>query len=370
MENISKNESLFEVISSIRDTVNIASKKVTNVTYENTFRIIYDLDEKLYDACINEFQEKNKNDTAKEFIEKAKLQSLIKKEDIFPINLIQTEIDELTELINIEGINKEDKKHTKARIKNLEIAKESIRPRRLSENAILNSDFAHKDKSGVFGEKLLSHCKYVEYELSESNTLRLRVLHPDKEEHITGADLVYEQYDMENELVRVLFLQYKTWGDNGVIYQSNTNLLEQLEKMNSIICKQNLCAENINATGIDKFRFPCCTGFLRPTDKQQYDSKTILSSGYIIPACHAIELLKTDKKIEKKAIKSKVVNHIIFEELFAHNLIGSKWFSVKFIEKYYEALNIIQPKDKILVYAREFINEKECIDKDFASLAQ
>lgn len=72
-------------------------------------------------------------------------------------------------------------------------------------------------------EKFFETDNYVDYKIAKDRFLRIRLLHPDKAEHILGADLIYEQYDVDTEKVRIAVLQYKTW-ENGVLYFSQGSI--------------------------------------------------------------------------------------------------------------------------------------------------
>lgn len=154
----------------------------------------------------------------------------------------------------------------------------------------------------------------------------------------------------------MVFLQYKTW-ENNVIYKSQTkNLLPQLQKLENILCKNKLCHSSAGTKTSNKYRFPYCSGFLRPTDKIQENDSKLMSSGFHLPVCTALKMLEKDEKIEKKSIKEEAFKSHIFEELFNSNMIGSRWIDLEKIEEIYEENQIFEKSDRIRLYAQEFIN--------------
>ncbi len=54
---------------------------------------------------------------------------------------------------------------------------------------------------------------HKDFQLPDDKVLRLRVLHPDRPEHITGADIIYERHDLKSNKVSFISVQYKIWED-------------------------------------------------------------------------------------------------------------------------------------------------------------
>ncbi|WP_291146399.1 hypothetical protein [Flavobacterium sp. UBA7680] len=350
----------FQTVSGIRDAVSIATRKQFPPTYEQSLRFLYDLDEGLYNEFEKLLSEKNDSEIVRQYKEEAILSSG-NGEQTDPVDLIDAEIERLKILTSKSSLEKKDLRATNAKIARLHAARESLKPRHLTENAILVRDFAQIDRREIFGEVLDNGYKYVDYEITENRFLRMRLLHPDKEEHITGADLIYEQYDIESEKVRFLFLQYKTWED-GRIYFSNGNLNEQLAKLRKTLCDCNFCEHPSSKE--ETFRMPHCCGFLRPTDKLQKHKNKMVSSGLHIPICKAIDLSKKDKKLDKKHLALTYPNHYIFEKLFKLGLVGSRWFDNNEIEKFYKDNKILEKGDTLKLYTTEYIKSKKKSDDE------
>lgn len=243
----------------------------------------------------------------------------------------------------------------KLRLKKIIKAKEELSKTKHSENQLIFRDAYNVDRNlpVLFKGKSL-----MDYELPNQNNLRIRVLHPDKPEHITGADLVYEYHHKDSEQVSLVFIQYKIW-KNKRMYVSDPRLEKQLEKLKRNTCDKGLCKCEIKNKG---FRFPFCSSFLRPTDALQSADQTLISSGEHIPICALGELIDTGRRggeyIDYKGIKKHSISGILFEELFNRGKIGSKSFSYYELEEYYKSLELIESDGSVIIYAQELGRKK------------
>lgn len=359
-----KRDVAFQAVVGMRDAVSLATRKGQPPSYEQSLRLYNDLDPEIYNDFDQLLAEKNDNDIVKLYREEAKLQTSVAGRQIDPADLINNEIDRLKKLKSKASVSSDDVKYINRKIAQLYGGLENLKPRHLTENAILTRDFAQVDRSQVFGEKILSDYKHVDYALTRDRFLRLRLLHPDKEEHITGADLIYEQYDLTTNQIRFVFLQYKTWEDGVLYFSQHKNLQPQLEKLKQTLCDCNFCTAPTNSTELIDYRMPYCSGFLRPTDKLQHKGSKMVSSGLHIPACNALKLAIETTKIEKKGLRNKTPNHYIFEKLFNLNLVGSRWLDIDQTEEFYKSKKILDPDDTIKLYAREFIKSKVKDDEE------
>lgn len=232
----------FHVVSAIREAMNIAKKTDPPVTYEQAFETLFDLNPQLYEEVVKELPQRNFNETARLYIAKAKLMSALNA-DTTAINEIQKEIDEIEVLLQRTVDIDEDKKPLMNRQYTLIAAKKSLRERRIHEHRILQRDFSKIDRTD-FGAQFIEEDDFkVDYTLGKNSFLRLRLLHPENMEAVTGADLVYEQQDLSSRKVRVMFLQYKIWDENGVMYFSQGSLEAQLRKMKTNFCDKGFCTQ-------------------------------------------------------------------------------------------------------------------------------
>lgn len=352
-----KRDVAFQTVVGIRDAVSIATRKSQPPTYEQSLRLIHDLDPDLYETFNNILSEKNDSDLVKYFKEEAALQTQISGKTIDASELMSKEIKRLNNLMIRAQAKNQDIKNIKRRIAQLYSGIENLKPRSFTENAILVRDFSQLDRS-FLGDKIISEYKYVDYALPRDRFLRLRLLHPDKEEHISGADLLYEQYNLKTNQVRFLFLQYKTWDDGIIYFSQHQNLIPQLKKMEKMLCNSKCCDSPDQESDLIDFRMPYCSGFLRPTDKLQHEKAKMVSSGLHIPICNAIQLSENNLKLEKIKLKDISPNHYIFEKLFNLNLVGSRWMDIYDVEDFYKEKGILDSENTIKIYAREIIKDK------------
>lgn len=349
----------FQTVSAVRDAVSIASHKPLPPTYEQSLRLIHDLSPELYEQFDKLLNEKNDSEFVRFYKEKASAMWTEEK-SIDAADLMAADKLELEGLVR-NTTNTDNLKNLKKRILQLQIGIDNLKPRRLTENAILLRDVTQFDRTELFGQVIKRDYKVVDYALKDDRSLRLRLLHPDNEEHITGADLIYEQYDVETNKIKFLFMQYKTWEDNK-IYFSNGNILDQLNKLKKTLCDCSYC--DYNKSGDRQFKFPPCAGFLRPTDKLQNNNSKMISSGVHIPVCKALEISESSKKLEKKHLRREYPNHYIFERLFNLDLVGSDWYEIHELEELYKNSEIMNSTETLKIYTTEFIDSKNTVEDD------
>jgi hypothetical protein len=360
LENLSvenRQELAFQIVVALRDTLSIAKKSAIKPTYESAINIINDLSPELYEEISAALPFKNLSEEARFFQSKAELQSLSSEVRVTAIQLIDLEMAELEELLrSAAGIDAEKKRLVKHRILSLVGIKESLRPRRISENRYLQRDFSMVDRTD-FGTSLINQNDFVaDFRLKANSFLRIRLLHPDGIEHVTGADLIYEQHDVALELIRVMFLQYKIWEDGVLYFSQARNLETQLRRMKSLLCDQGYCQQPQSLNGQFDFRFPYCSAFLRPTDKVSISNSKLISSGIHIPICAALSWRdRGDVSINKSEIRTATLTHEIFEHLFNKSFVGSRWLRESELETFYRDNGILDPEESIKIYAREII---------------
>lgn len=361
LENLSdedKQTIAFQIVVALRDTLSIAKKSTVKPTYEAAINIINDLNPELYQEVSNALPFKNLSEEARFYQNKAELQSITSDTPITAIQLIDLELTELNQLlIDASDIDADKKKFVKQKILSLTGLKETLRPRRISENRYLQRDFSTVDRRD-FGASLVIQNDFVaDFRLKSNSFLRIRLLHPDRIEHSTGADLIYEQHDVEQGKIRVMFLQYKIWEDGVLYYSQAHNLEQQLRRMHSLLCEDRYCKQPESLNGEFEYRFPYCSAFLRPTDKVQLSNSKLISTGIHIPVCLALAWRnRGDISINKKEIRTATLTHEIFEGLFNKSFIGSRWLTEEELERFYRSNEILESDESIKIYAREIMD--------------
>jgi hypothetical protein len=337
----------FQIVNAIREAINLGRVAPTSITYENALDIIEDIDREMYTSFISLLSNKNESDKVKLYKEIAETLSTV-EEQVTPLELIQRDLDKMSELSLIA----DDKRFIKKELFQLKAAKEYFLPRTISEHKILEHDFYLAERDNILGKPIYQNSSFKDYKLTDKNILRLRLAHPDKIEEALGADLIYEQFDLRLENVRFVHLQYKMW-NNNTLYLNDDRLNKQIKKMEGNLCKSGYCMGYQDSNKDKEFRFPYCSGFIRPTTKILNSENKLVSTGIHIPICFVIEKSNSDHKLTKENCQNKSISYKIFEELFHSNMLGSRWIKIKELEHFYEQKGIGAMVNNIRVHAQE-----------------
>lgn len=336
------------------------TKKNPNVTYADALKFARENASTIFANSTTEFSKKSVLDKLYDkFVEEAKAKSLEIEKVVSPDDLIIARFKELERLLKVypkdEGTPNAMMKE-KANLNKLIKKTESniLGLVRITESNALMHDIDSKKITHTFINSYLG--KFKEYLNREDDSIfRVTVLHPDVPEIITGADLIYEQYNTTGDKVRIAAIQYKIWQNNRLYFSKAGNLITQLGKMKNCFCDDRYCLDECGEPySKSQFRLPYCTAFLRPTDKLQDPSK-LVTTGYHVPVCK-IEAMREsgilNTKMELKDIRTISLKTQSFEELFNAQMIGSRWFTISELEKLYQKSNLLKLSDKIILYAQ------------------
>ncbi len=339
----------FTALCALRECITIAKQSDSTISYKRALAFLKDINPSVYTDIKNLLTQTNESEIVKYYKQVA--ESLSNKgEEITPLELIEKEIERNRTLLDGETEGASIWK----KIFELEAAREYFLPEQITENRLLNHDFTLEGRDSFFGKKIYNSEKLKDYKLSKDRILRLRFLHPDKAEHILGADLIYEQFNLKAQEVRFVHLQYKTW-DDKILYFSNGNLLNQVEKLFTNMCNSGYCYGEHGDNLPEKFRLPYCSSFLRPTSKVNKPDSKLLTSGIHVPICVTKVLANQGNKLTKFNCAQDSVSFKIFEELFINNLIGSRFISFEELEFFYQEKGINSEVARIRVHAQEVI---------------
>ncbi len=340
----------------LRDLIGIANKGSTNnsATYERAFALGRVLLEPLFDPEKSLLYERKLSETARRYIQEAAATSKVTHQTVSPIELIKNAITKYEKLIKEEDWN-QDTSLLKKELSKLYEALQELEKRKSSENSFIFRDAYQVERELPISGKGRN---YVTYKISDERALRVRVLHPDKAEHSTGVDLIYENYwEKGNEkLVRLCALQYKLWQKKSLYIDDRIE--EQLRKMQGTFCDKGICGDGSQSMRRDRYRLPFCAVFLRPTDELQSENSSLLSTGCYVPICVVRRVQQTTTKgnsiLRSKSIRSEAVTHKIFEEMFNSNMLGSRWLRHGELENLYHAHSILESDEHIIIHAQEF----------------
>lgn len=338
----------FQAVNAVREAVTIAKRASQPITYEQTLDLVHDLDPELYGEVTTLLARKNESDFVKYYTQKA--EAITTEENpVLPTDLIEKELEELEKIVEKD----KSKRFLNKRIFDLKNALSYFQPRKISEHKILNKDFYLAERpSFKFSEILYEDEEFKDYKLEDNKVLRLRLLHPDKAEHVIGADLIYEQFNLKTNQARFLVLQYKTWNQKNLNLSSG-NIADQFEKLNKNLCQSGFCS---NYKGEDEafgYRLPFCCAFLRPTSYISSADSKLVSTGIHVPICQVLKIKEHEKSLTSKNAKGKAISFNIFDEMFIENMLGSRWLNFKELEDFYESKDIFSHSDRIRVHAQE-----------------
>lgn len=340
-------------LNAVRGMVKIASKgNITKSTYDNALELGGVLYPELLGPEHSLLRRERESETTKEFRQLAEAQSIQLKTNISPLSLVLTEIDRYTTLITIAGGDKNKTDQLKRKLAKLESSRQELDIRPHSENQLIFRDAYNIERNIPEFSKGRGH---RDFELPDGNFLRLRVLHPDKPEHITGADIIYERHNNATQKVSLIAIQYKIWDKDKHLYLSDPRMQAQIDKIRHLTCLNGLCD-----TFPDKneYRFPFCSGFIRPTDRLQNQDQRFISTGEHLPICRIDECKSLSARgaeiLEYDRIKGTSLSVDLFENLFNRGKIGSREISYQELENLYEKKSIIDCGDSVVIYAQEF----------------
>ncbi|GAA0410509.1 hypothetical protein GCM10009133_18800 [Cocleimonas flava] len=348
-------------LNAVRDLIKLAAQgDNSKSTYNKALDLGAAICPEILGDDVSILRHNRESDLTKEYRQRARYKSLKDNEDITPLFLVQTDIEELESLLDIAKSSNDKTKTDKLKRKlgNLYKSEEEINPDKSSENQLIFRDVYKVERDTPL---LFKGNNNSTFELFDDNLLTIRVLHPEIPEHITGADLVYERYNKADNTVNVAFVQYKIWEDKKLYIsenKSNERMLEQIQKLQNFTCKKGICACNKETK--NTYRFPCCASFLRPTDKLQHPNQNFISSGEHLPICKIDECAtitqQSAKILEYENIREVSLSHQMFEELFNQGRIGSRNLTLNDLAELYKDSSILSKKDHLTLYAQEYPN--------------
>ncbi|MDF0378440.1 hypothetical protein [Methylophilus sp. YYY-1] len=341
-------------LSAFRELLKISTKgSMSKSTYAEAF----EFGAALYPALLGDessiLRQANESNTAREYRQRARLKSEAAGNPIHPLGLLDEDISELVQLLELAKKSKEKGRvdQLKNRLKTLRRARDEIAPPAHTETQLIARD----TNAFPAGLPTLGNGKgYKAFELPDGNALRVHIFHPDKPEHVSGADVLYERHDPSTDSATLVFVQYKIW-EKQSLSLNDPRMQSQLAKLKSVVCDGGLCTiESVKAP----YRFPHCAAFLRPTDKLQNPDQKLISSGEHLPICKIEECAKTNRfntpVLDFDGVRRTSLSGTAFEYMFTYNKVGSRPVPYEELEQLYHRLSINAEPGNLLVHAQEF----------------
>ncbi len=348
-------------LSAIRDVIRISTNGDTS---QGSYRKAIALGEKItpdiLGSDVSLLRQSRELDLTKEFRQKARYKSMALGQNITPLDLVIEEIDEYKSYLKVAKDDRDKKETDKLenRLKKLYEVKDEIEPSAKSENQLIFRDALMVDRGmPVLFESV--NCK--SFQIDSESTMTIRVLHPEKPEHITGTDLIYEMYNKERNTVTLAFIQYKIWEDRK-LYLSDERMSKQIQRMRYFLCDKGVCFSSEDWRENGEYRFPACSAFLRPTDKLQSSTQKLYSTGEYLPICFIDKCKTTGSRgglmLDFKSIRRQSVSQKLFENLFNQNKLGSRELTLDELASLYKGASILSEKEEnMLIYVQQYPSE-------------
>lgn len=362
MENTSRINAEWITLNAVRGMTKLATKgDIGKATYDNALELGGELYPELLGPETSILRRERESDATKEFRQRARLRSIKENTTIDPLSLVREVIAEEKSLLEIEKQNNNKKNkgsvdQIKRRLAALLTAEKELAPFPHTENQLIFRDALSVNRTVP---AINSGRAFRDFELPDSNILRVRVLHPDIPEHITGADIIYERHSPGEEAASIVAVQYKVW-EKKMMYLTDERMLKQLDKLRSFTCNENICS---HPEASNTYRFPCCASFLRPTDKLQKADQGFISSGQHLPICLIDECKSLSERgspiLEYKNMRGISLSSEMFEGLFNTGKIGSRQLGYDELKELYKAYEVESDENTVVIYAQEFADEPE-----------
>lgn len=338
-------------LNALRELLQLATKGRESVSYENGIALGKELLPKLFEHQKSLIAKGLEPPAVREYRQMADVQGRLLDKVVDPIEFIDRDIRECEALLIAEGHSREISR----RLDRLLNYRRYFAGEYFSEHQLIRRDAFQAQRGHLPNRDFPGN--YTEYKLKNGRALRIRMLHPDKPEHSTGADLIYEVCSEPDEVARFAFLQYKVWEDDVLYFSKASGIAGQLAKMSDVMCSNGFCDSDSKPTQAN-YRLPHCAAFLRLTDKLQKPDARLVSTGLHVPVCVVLESAKRSAGgqaiIRRSDIEGKCVSSETFEQLFHDGMLGSRWIPYQQVEKLYRQHGILNSHERITMYAQEF----------------
>jgi len=351
-----KANTAFQIVTGMRDVLNMALKGNYVPTYEKALAYIKDISPNIHQAIIAHLPEKNESDLVKRFREEAQSELNSEEEEAsgleindVAVRMINAAIDKCDNIIQSNKEASKDGRANKNYKRQLVAALKSFITRTLSEHELLIHDFTAEEKPSF--ELIDKEFDRKDYNLPDGKILRIYLAHPNKIEYTLGVDVIYECYDLTLRQVRFANLQYKTWKLLSLSFDEREE--KQLNRLKTNNCDCKHCEVPTAYASTSPYRFPYCSAFVRPTNKILAKGSKMKTMGDHIPLCRLNQLRESGQPIEKYQVQNASLTQQSFEEAFNKYHVGSRWMQIGDLQQFYEKRKLKDMADNIRIIVQE-----------------
>lgn len=338
-------------LNGLRDALGLSLRGRRPPSYQDVLSFAKEVAPELYSPEHSLLQRFADEDVFRRWRQEAEALSEKEKSPVTPAEALGREISRLEDLIALQE-NKGQQHETdrlRAEVNKLRALRHRLSEEAYSEHQILARDVYRVERNlpGSGDGK-----DYVQFRLGGARTLRIRMLHCERLEALTGADLIYESYHLDEGNVRLAIVQYKVSGSDVLSLDSRS--LRQVERMEALACQQGLCQRGETDR---HYRFPACATFIKATDRLQPTDTRLMTRGLYTPACrffHHAERAGESRKIGRAELRQESVSHLLFEELFQEDMLGSRWLSQDEVQRFHEKGILSALDEHLMIHAQEF----------------
>lgn len=205
----SRLDSEWVTVNAVRELIRLATRgDRSKATYKHALELGAEICPEILGDDVSVLKRAKESQITREYRQLAEAQSRKADEEVTALALVKADITKLSELLE-SSRGKQQTNLLMQRLKLLKIAQSELDPVSHSENQLIFRD-AYNVNRNLPTLDIGQGSR--DFELPDENVLRIRVLHPDRPEHLTGADMIYERHATSIDEVSVIALQYKNVG--------------------------------------------------------------------------------------------------------------------------------------------------------------
>jgi hypothetical protein len=291
----------------------------------------------------------HEGDLTREYRQKAQAKGLLSGTQVSPLALVNADIGEYERLVKTSR-NRKETDELNRKLGKMRVAQKELDATKHSEHELIFQDANNVSRQLP---EIGAGQGFRDYKLSANSFLRVRVFHPDRPEHISGADILYERHDKYQDAASIVAVQYKIW-EEKCSYLNDERMQRQLGRMHQFFCDQALCRPGDTD---HTFRFPYCSAYLRPADKLQTPDQRLASTGEHLPICQLANVQSEGPRgatvLTYDNIRAMSLGHGVFQGLFTTGKIGSRLLPYAELSQIYRRLEVADDT-RLLIHAQDF----------------